>query len=128
MRLTVFTAALAFLLWRAPAFAGTAPDFDGDGIADALDNCSEAINSAQDDTDVDDCGNLCDCDYDQSGTCGFGDFGGIVASFGGIDENRCHVEPIPGCIVGFASFGFLVANFGTVPGPSGTTPGTTACP
>jgi hypothetical protein len=128
MRLTVFAATLAFLLWGAPAFAGTAPDFDGDGIADGLDNCSDRINNAQDDTDADDCGNLCDCDYDQTGTCGLADFGGVVGNFGGDNDLYCHTEPVPGCIVGLASFGFLIGNFGQPPGPSGTTPGTTACP
>ena len=48
MRLTVFAATLAFLLWGAPAFAGTAPDGDGDGISDGLDNCSDHSNPFQD--------------------------------------------------------------------------------
>ena len=63
MRLTVFAATLAFLLWGTPAFAGSAPDSDHDGIADIEDNCSDRINTAQDDTDGDDCGNYCDADY-----------------------------------------------------------------
>jgi len=109
-------------------FPATFTDFDGDGVGDALDNCSDAVNTAQDDTDADDCGNLCDCDYDQSGVCGFSDFGAVIANFGSSDELYCHVEPIPGCVVGFASFGFIVSNFGSSPGPSGTTAGTTACP
>jgi len=128
MRLTVFAATLAFLLWGAPAFAGSAPDFDGDGVSDGLDNCSVAVNAAQDDTDADDCGNLCDADYEQDGTVDFGDFGAVIANFGTGNEELCHVEPIPGCTVGFGSFGFVVANFGSAPGPSGTTAGTVACP
>jgi hypothetical protein len=133
MRLTVFAATLAFLLWGTPAFAGTAPDFDGDTIGDAIDNCSEHINTAQDDTDDDDCGNLCDADYGGanppgSGLVGFADFGAVVANFNTSNELYCHTEPVPGCTVGFASFGYVVANFNTVPGPSGTTAGTVACP
>jgi hypothetical protein len=128
MRLTVFAATLAFLLWGAPAFAGSAPDSDGDGIADGLDNCSDDVNTAQDDTDADDCGNLCDADYGTDGTVGFADFGAVVAAFGGGDEQKCHVEPIPGCVVGFGDFGFVVAAFGGQPGPSGTTTGTVRCP
>ncbi len=128
MRLTVFAATLAFLLWGSPAFAGSAPDFDGDGVSDGLDNCSDAVNSDQDDTDADDCGNLCDADYDQNGTVGFPDFGELVGVFGTGDEEKCHFEPVPGCTVGFPDFGYLVGNFGATPGPSGTTAGTVACP
>jgi len=36
MKLTIFAAALAFLLWGMPAFA---QDSDGDGFDDAVDNC-----------------------------------------------------------------------------------------
>jgi hypothetical protein len=125
MRLTVFAATLAFLLWGTPAFADSS---DYDGVGDQIDNCSETPNPAQDDTDVDDCGNLCDADYDQSGIVGFPDFGQFVTAFGTNDEEKCHVEPIPGCVVGFPDFGEFVRRFGRPPGPSGPTAGTTACP
>jgi len=129
MRSTVFAATLAFLLWGTPAFAGTAPDFDSDGVGDQIDNCSTDVNTAQNDTDGDDCGNLCDCDYNQSGTCGFPDFLQFAGVFGtATDPDKCHVEPIFPCTVGFPDFLFLAANFGLPPGPSGTTAGTTACP
>ena len=131
MRLTVFAAMFAILLWGTPAFAGSAPDSDGDGIADGIDNCSDDPNDAQDDTDADDCGNLCDADYTQTGTVGFPDFFELSANFGDstpADELYCHIQPIPGCTVGFPDFFFLSANFGGTPGPSGTTAGTTACP
>ena len=129
MRLTIFAATFAFLLWGTPAFAGTNPDFDGDGVGDVIDNCSEAVNPVQDDTDGDDCGNLCDANYDQTGTVGFGDFGAFSAAFGTTQEVYMHVEPIGGGrSVGFGDFGFFSANFGTNPGPSGTTTGTAACP
>jgi hypothetical protein len=105
-------------------------DFDLDGVGDVCDNCSEAVNPAQDDCDDDFCGNLCDCDYDQSGACGWGDFGLYSASYGLYDSTcQQHVEPIsPDRAVGFPDFGFFAANFGQRPGPSGTTPGTVACP
>ena len=135
MRLTVFAATLAFLLWGAPAFAGTAPDSDGDGISDGLDNCSDDSNPFQDDTDGDDCGNLCDADYDQSGVVGFGDFGLFVGVFNSNDELFCHFEaedpdgPVAGnCVVGFDDFGYFIGVFNTAAGPSGTTDGTTECP
>ena len=135
MRLTVFAATLAFLLCGAPAFAGTAPDGDGDGVSDGLDNCSDDVNPFQDDSDGDDCGNLCDADYDQGGAVGVGDFGQFVENFGTNEEEFCHFEatdpdgPVAGnCNVGLDDFGFFVASFGVAAGPSGSTDGTIACP
>ena len=127
MRLTVFTAAITFLLWGTPAFAD---DFDDDGVEDEFDNCLEAMNPAQDDTDGDGCGNRCDADYDDSGIVGIPDlikFDAVVGTFG--NEEQCHIEdPIPGCRVGAKNIGFVSLKFGLAPGPSGTTSGTTACP
>jgi len=132
MRLTVFAATLAFLLWGAPAFAGTAPDADSDGIGDTIDNCSDAPNPAQNDTDIDDCGNLCDADYNQTGVADFIDFGAFSVNFACTSaacENFQHVEPIGGgSAVGFPDFGFFSTNFGLLTGPSGTTGGSTMCP
>ena len=105
------------------------PDFDGDGIADTLDNCSERINPAQDDTDGDDCGNLCDADYTQTGIVSIGDFGAFSQNFGTCIPLYQHTPPINSTTCGsIGDFGFFAANFGSVPGPSGTTAGTTACP
>jgi hypothetical protein len=128
MRLTVFAATLAFLLWGTPAFAGTAPDFDNDGIGDTADNCSNDINSDQDDTDGDKCGNICDADYDDSGVVGFGDFGQFLTAFNTGDQEKCHVEDIAGCVVGFDDYAYFLDAFNGPPGPSGTTGGTTECP
>jgi hypothetical protein len=129
MRLTVFASTLAFLLWGTPAFAGSAPDYDSDGIGDTIDNCSTSENTAQDDTDVDDCGNLCDADYDQNGTVGFPDFLEFGVAFNTTtNPEKCHIEPIPGCTVGFPDFLYFGTVFNTAPGPSGTTDSTTECP
>jgi len=126
MRLTFFAAALAFLLWGTPAFA---QDDDGDGVGDDLDNCLGIHNAHQDDTDNDDCGNLCDADYNDTGTVDFLDFTKFVNVFGtNGNEEQCHHEPAPGCIVGFPDFAFMVNSYGKPPGSSGTTAGTTACP
>jgi len=104
-------------------------DFDGDGIGDATDNCSVRVNPDQVDTDGDDCGNLCDADYTQSGIVGIGDFGFYSRCFGTATPLCQHTPPITDTtIVGIADFGFFFQNFGIVPGPSGTTAGTTACP
>jgi len=43
------------------------PDTDSDGIADATDNCPDAANVDQLDTDNDDIGNVCDVDDDNDG-------------------------------------------------------------
>jgi hypothetical protein len=113
-------------LWGTPALANS---FDLDGVEDTVDNCSERVNFAQDDTDADDCGNVCDADYDNDGTVGFADFGFFTSCFGTTNELCQHVEPIGGGrIAGFADFGFFTSDFGTNPGPSGPTAGTTACP
>jgi hypothetical protein len=99
-----------------------------DGVADTIDNCSDRANLAQDDTDDDDCGNICDADYNQDGTVGFADFGLFSPAFGGGDELFCHTQPVPGCAVGFDDFGYFAVAFNGPPGPSGSTPGTDACP
>ena len=127
MRFTIFAAMFAFLLWGTPAFAGSNPDFDADGVGDTLDNCSREPNAQQDDTDGDFCGNLCDCDYDQDGICGLLDFGRFTGAYLTVSPLNCHTEPIGG-VVGLLDFGFFGAHYLTVPGPSGTTPGTIACP
>ncbi|MBW2493277.1 MAG: thrombospondin type 3 repeat-containing protein, partial [Deltaproteobacteria bacterium] len=101
---------------------------DMDGVIDQLDNCSERPNPNQDDTDGDGCGNLCDADYDNDGSVGFGDFGFFTRCFGTTNELCDHTEPVGGGVSGFSDFGFFTANFGLSPGPSGTTAGTTACP
>lgn len=103
-------------------------DCEGDGISHALDNCQDIQNSGQDDTDLDDCGNLCDADYDQDGVVGFPDYLEFLTAFGTTDEEKCHHEPTAGCVVGYPDFLFFVTVFGNTPGPSGTTIGTTACP
>jgi uncharacterized protein (TIGR03790 family) len=52
----------------------TGDDLDGDGVPDARDNCLEAPNRDQRDTDGDGYGNLCDADFDNDGrvTAGWG--------------------------------------------------------
>ena len=131
MKRTLFAATLALLLWGAPALAGPQSDFDSDGVWDNSDNCSETANSDQDDTDADDCGNLCDTDYDQNGQTGFSDFGPFSVNFGNTGHPmQQHSEPVdPARVVGFGDFGLFSVSFGSVaPGPSGTTSGTAACP
>jgi hypothetical protein len=129
MKRNVFLATTLLLLWGTPAFAGSNPDLDLDGVGDVIDNCSEFPNPDQDDTDQDYCGNVCDADYDQDGVVGFKDFNLFRGAFlNPGDELYCHVEPIYLCTPGFSSFNAFRAMFLGTPGPSGTTPGTVACP
>jgi hypothetical protein len=137
MKRTLLATTLVLLLWGTPALAGPAPpcgttDTDGDTVPDCADNCSEVANAAQDDTDGDDCGNLCDADYSQDGVIGFADFGQFSVSFNLAGHPlQQHSEPVDaGRVVGFADFGYFASVF-NVPnsvGPSGTTAGTAACP
>ncbi len=133
MKWIALAASLGMLVWLVPSISiAQEPDIDEDGVEDYLDNCSEAVNWGQDDTDGDYCGNLCDADYNNDGIVGFPDFGIFLQrcfKFGPFaNEVVCHHEPIPGCTCGFPDFGFFVSKFARAPGPSGTTPGTTACP
>jgi hypothetical protein len=129
MKRTLIAATLALLLWGMPALAGPPPvDSDGDGWNDIEDNCSDVPNPDQDDTDGDDCGNLCDADYDNTGLVGFIDFSAFSGAYGKTsDLAKDHTETVEGP-VGFIDFSFFSGAYGGVPGPSGTTVGTTACP
>jgi hypothetical protein len=73
------------------------------------------------------CGNLCDADYDQDGTTGFLDFGQFTGAFATTDLEKDHTKPVTGP-PGFIDFGFFTGRFGDGgAGPSGFSPGTTAC-
>jgi hypothetical protein len=127
MKRIAFLTMIGSLLWSATAFGGPneCDVLDGDGVCP--DNCYLRVNPAQDDTDGDLCGNLCDADYDNDGIVGFSDFGAFTANFGTTNELYNHTEPVTDT-VGFGDFGFFSANFGSAPGPSDITPGTIACP
>ena len=130
MKLMALAATLALLVFGvSPAFAGTVcGDQDGDGVDDCEDNCSDKVNAAQDDTDGDGCGNVCDADYGQTGSVDFADFTAFAAAFNTVAPNIKVTQP-NGNPVDFADFTYFANNFGSVPaGKSGTTSGTTACP
>ena len=134
MKRIAFLATMLFALWWAvPALAGNPNtgtcSADQDGVE--LDNCCEIANPSQDDTDGDDCGNLCDADYNQDGVVDFADFGEFSVCFGltGCAEKQ-HREPISDArLVDFGDFGYFALAFNAgPPGPSATTIGTIACP
>lgn len=113
------------------ATAGPCADSEPDGVCDAIDNCSARANATQTDTDGDLCGNRCDADFNQDGVIAAADFSSLVAAFGGpgIPPGLQDIgQDPPDGIVAAADFSQLVADFTGAPGPSGTTPGTVACP
>jgi hypothetical protein len=57
-------------------------DTDADGIADDADNCLDASNPGQVDSNGDGYGNHCDADYDDSGSVGGADFNRIRSRYG----------------------------------------------
>jgi FtsP/CotA-like multicopper oxidase with cupredoxin domain len=72
---------------RAAVPESAAPDVDGDGVPDALDNCSERVNSEQRDTDNDGYGNLCDPDLDNNGIVDMLDFVRLRTAWGSRDTD-----------------------------------------
>ncbi len=67
--------------WHA-ATGAPAPDTDGDGVPDNIDNCRLTANSGQQDTDADGYGNMCDADLDNDGFVGPFDFNIFKAAWG----------------------------------------------
>ena len=103
-------------------------DIDGDGIPNAIDNCTLVPNGpgdtatkgpSQNDTNSDGYGNVCDADLDDSGFVNFGDLAAFKSRFGTTDPEA----DLNGS--GFVNFGDLAAFkslFGQAPGPSGQNP------
>jgi hypothetical protein len=129
MKLIALGATIALLFFgAAPAFAGTVcGDEDSDTVDDCSDNCSDKPNPAQDDIDGDDCGNICDADYDNNGVVDFADFSAFSFAYSGFDLEKDHTESVTGP-VDFADFSYFSFAYNKPAGPSGTTAGTTACP
>jgi hypothetical protein len=125
--------AFVALVWATRVLGGPSDecgngDSDCDSVPDSRDNCATFYNPAQIDTDGDLCGNRCDTDYNNDGISTFVDFGQFGLAFGkSTDLEKDHTEPVIGP-VGFSDYGVYARSYGKAPGPSGTTPGTIACP
>jgi len=92
-------------------------DTDNDGTADDQDNCTERYNPAQDDTDGDGYGNICDADYDNDGDVDYVDFEAFSFAYASDDLEKDHTEPVNGK-VNFADFSYFSFAYGKPPGPS----------
>lgn len=105
--------------WAVRAGDVLAIDSDGDGVADASDNCLLVSNPDQRDSNNDGFGNLCDADLDNNGIVNFVDLGIFAAVFGGVEPDA----DINGDgSINFLDFAVVVQQFGQPPGPSGIAP------
>ncbi len=110
--------------WTLAITTTAPPDADGDGVEDALDNCTNAPNgplapdaggASQRDTDGDGYGNLCDGDFDGNGFVNYADLAYFRAAFGTADE---HADlDGSGGMVNFVDLAIFRALFGNPPGP-----------
>jgi hypothetical protein len=98
------------------------PDADGDGVADARDNCLEAANPDLRDSDADGWGNACDADYDGNEIVSGWDYLAFVLAFGAVLGDP-RFDPVLDADgdgrVGGREFLLLAAQWGGPPGPSG---------
>jgi len=96
--------------------AGAAPlDSDGDGAADAVDNCVTSSNANQRDTDADGYGNLCDADLNNDARVNALDLGLFKLVFNGQSANA---DLNGDGLINALDLGLLKPLFGLPPGPS----------
>lgn len=91
-------------------------DSDGDGVVDGEDNCSNADNADQRDTDSDNIGNACDPDFDDDCTINFIDLGFMKSVFFSDDADA---DLNGDGAVNFLDLAIMKALFFGPPGPSG---------
>ena len=100
--------------------SATAPDTDGDGIANVADNCTLVANANQRDTNNDGYGNICDPDFNNNGIVDSQDGALLKAAFGsGAFPDR---DLNGNGIVDSQDGAILKSRFGQAPGPSGLHP------
>ena len=102
---------------------GVVTDRDGDGILDTSDNCIEAQNAGQLDTDGDDYGNACDCDFDQNGSCNIADFTFFREDYITAEDRGVGTDMDGNGAVSIGDFGLFRDGYvAGEPGPSGLVP------
>ena len=94
-------------------------DSDGDGVADFQDNCTQAANASQTDSDGDGFGNACDADLNNSGFVDLVDLVMFKARFGSSDADADFNGDGTVNLIDLVTFKAL---FGLPPGPSGLNP------
>jgi hypothetical protein len=97
-------------------------DTDGDGVPDALDNCSATGNASQLDSDADQYGNLCDADLNNSGLVTSADFSllrSVLNQSAGASALAAAADMNGSGLVTSVDFNLLRARLNTAPGPSG---------
>jgi predicted outer membrane repeat protein len=97
------------------AFEQVANDADGDGVVDAVDNCTERVNPDQIDTNGDGFGNACDPDLNDDGIVNFVDLGLLRQRFFSNDPDA---DFNADGVVNFIDLGVMRAFFFGPPGPS----------
>jgi hypothetical protein len=96
-------------------------DSDGDGVINSADNCINAANPDQRDTNSDGYGNVCDADLDNNGVVNTLDLGKLKADFGKTGA-ALDADLDGNGVVNTLDLGKFKALFGKVPGPSGVAP------
>ena len=100
-----------------------APDADDDLVEDDLDNCVQVSNPLQEDTDGDDYGNACDCDFDQNLACNIADFSIFREDYIATVDRGVGTDMDGNGAVSIADFSlFRTGYVAAVPGPSGLVP------
>ncbi|NNF15999.1 MAG: hypothetical protein HKN70_04585, partial [Gammaproteobacteria bacterium] len=100
-------------------------DSDGDGVADAVDNCTGVANPDQRDSNGDGHGNFCDYDYDNNCVTQFADMSIFGAAFGSVSGDANYnpdTDRDNNGVVNFLDLGAPPDNFAEffleAPGPS----------
>ncbi|MFK8031646.1 MAG: thrombospondin type 3 repeat-containing protein [Gammaproteobacteria bacterium] len=91
-------------------------DSDGDGILNAVDNCTEVINPDQRDTNGDGLGNVCDPDLDNDGIVNFVDVAAWTPFFNTSDSDDADFDGDG--FVNFRDLDILMQLFLQEPGPN----------
>jgi len=90
-------------------------DSDGDGVADATDNCTLVANADQRDTNGDAIGNACDADLNNDCTVNFADLAQLKSVFFSANADA---DFDGNGSVNFTDLGLLKGAFFGQPGPS----------